>query len=139
MLIKEIMTRDVITIDADKSVLDACLKYKERKIGCLLVVKNKSLVGIVTERDLIERAVCERLNLEKTKISQIMSSDIIRISALKKLDDAIDIMKEFDIKKLPVFIDDRLVGIVTITDIYKAKPDLSQRFIKSWVSADWRD
>lgn len=139
MLVKEVMTRQVITIDADASVLDACRLYKDKKVGCLVVTKNETCAGIVTERDLIERTICQFRNPQSTKIYEIMSQDIRVVHALDTIEHALEIMKGYSIKKLPVVSSEKVVGIITITDIAKARPDLSKRFMDSWVRVQWRD
>ena len=137
MLVKEIMKKKVVTIHSHDTVFNACLKYRDEKVGCLVVVENNICVGIVTERDLIERTICIRKNPEKTKVSEIMSKDIKTIYALDKIETAIDVIKKYKIKKLPVISDDRIVGIITVTDISKARPDISKRFMESWVKPSW--
>lgn len=139
MLVKEIMATEVITIDSNDTVFDACIKYRDRKIGCLVVLDKGDCVGIVTERDLIERTICARKDPEKTKIVDIMSSDIKTINALTNVEKALDIMEKHKIKKLPVVSNDKIVGIVTVTDISKARPDISKRFVESWIKPRWRD
>jgi CBS domain-containing protein len=139
MLVKEIMTKHVISIDADASAFDACKLYKDKKVGCLVVTKGEMCVGIVTERDLIERIICQYRNPEKTKVREIMSKDIKVIYALDTVEQALETMKLYWIKKLPVISGEKVVGIVTITDIAKARPDLSKRFMESWMKVQWRD
>jgi CBS domain-containing protein len=139
MLVKEIMTKDVITIDVDASVFDACTKYKEEKVGCLVVTSDETCVGIVTERDLIERTICQYRNAEKTKVREIMSKNIKVVYALDTVDKALEMMTQYKIKKLPVISSEKVVGIITITDIAEARPDLSRRFIETWMKAQWRD
>lgn len=133
------MTRNVVSIDADASVFDACMMYKEKKVGCLVVVSNETCAGIVTERDLIERSICQRRNPENTAVKEIMSSNVKVVNALDTLEKALETMKIFKIKKLPVISAEKVVGIITMTDIAEASPDLSKRFIESWVKAQWRD
>jgi CBS domain-containing protein len=137
MLVKEIMTKKVVTINPYDTVFDACLKYRDNKVGCLVVTDNESCVGIVTERDLIERTICLHKDPEKTKVNEIMSSDIRVIQSLETLEKALEIMNKYKIKKLPVFSDNDVVGIITITDIAHAKPELTERFMESWVNS-WR-
>ena len=139
MLVKEIMAKQVITIDADASVFDACMVYKEKKVGCLVVTKGETCVGIVTERDLIERTICQQRNPEKTKVHEIMSQDIKVVNSLDTVEKALETMKHHKIKKLPVISSEKVVGIITVTDIAKARPDLSERFMESWMKAQWRD
>jgi CBS domain-containing protein len=139
MLVKEIMTKHVITIDADASVLDASKLYKEKKVGCLVVTRGDTCVGIVTERDLIERTMCHQRNPKKTKVHEIMSEDVKVVSSLDTLEHAVEILKRYWIKKLPVVSSEKVVGIITVTDIAKARPDLTDRFMESWVKTRWRD
>ena len=68
-----------------------------------------------------------------------MSSEIKTVHALDNLEKAIKIMEENNIKKLPVLKDENIIGIITVTDISKARPDLSKRFIDSWVKIRWED
>ena len=139
MLVKEIMIRKIITIDVEDTVLTACDKYRDFKVGSLLVIDNGVCVGIVTERDLIERIICMHRDPEKTKVREIMSSNIVTVHALDSIEKALEKMKENRIKKLPVISDNKTVGVVTITDISNAKPELSRRFIESWVKPRWED
>jgi CBS domain-containing protein len=139
MLVKEIMTKNVVTIDVDASVFDACMMYKEKKVGCLVVVDDETCVGIVTERDLIERSICQRRDPKKTKVREIMSQNIKVVYALDTEEKALETMKQYKIKKLPVISSEKVVGIVTITDIAEARPEISKRFMETWMKAQWRD
>lgn len=133
------MTKKVITIDKDETVLTASNMYKDYKIGSLIVTENGAAVGMITERDIIERTICERRNPEITKVEEIMSSDVKKIHSLDKIEDAIELMVKNNIKKLPVIKDKDIVGIITVTDISRARPDLSKRFIDSWIKPEWTD
>ncbi|RLF32751.1 MAG: hypothetical protein DRM98_03390 [Thermoplasmata archaeon] len=139
MLVKEVMTKKVVTIEHDKTVLDACNLYRDKKIGCLIVIENGNCVGIVTERDIIERTICARRDPEKTRVREIMSTNLKTIHALDSLEKALAVMRDNNIKKLPVIVKEGVVGIITVTDISRARPDLSKRFIESWVKPVWRD
>ena len=139
MLVKEVMTHPVITIDSEQSILDACNMYRDYKIGCLIVTCKGSSIGLVTERDIIERTICARKNAEKTKIKDIMTTDILTIHPLEQVEKAIDVMMKNNIKKLPVVSNGEVVGIITATDISRARPDLSKRFIDTWVKPEWHD
>jgi CBS domain-containing protein len=138
MFVKEIMTKKVVTIHEDDSVYTGCLKYQDQRVGCLLVKdKNDCCVGIVTERDFIERTICAKKDPMITKIKEIMSSNLHTIHPLAQYKEALEIMKEFSLKKLPVIRDNYLVGIITSTDIAHAHPDLSDEFMKTWVKPRW--
>ena len=85
MLVKEIMTKKVVTINFNDTVFDACLKYRDNKVGCLIVTDKESCVGIVTERDLIERTICEHKDPFETNVGEIMSSNVKTIHPLDNI------------------------------------------------------
>ena len=141
MFVEEIMNRNVMTMGCDETVLEAYNKYRDYKVGSLVIKDNERCVGIVTERDLIERTM--HIDPEKTKIKEIMSSDIKSIHPLDKIETAVEMMEKYKIKKLPVISDnDKLVGIITVTDIAYKVPELTgrvERFIRSWVCPSWKE
>ena len=124
MFVDEIMAKNVVTIECDKTVWEACDIYSNYKIGCLLVTKNGRLDGIVTERDIIHRVIINQKDPEITKIEEIMSKDIKSVLPTAEIKEAAKIMSQNNIKKLPVITDDgNLVGIITITDIANMIPN----------------
>lgn len=139
MLVQEIMTKKVVTVNANSTALDAANTYRDRKVGCLVVEENGFCVGILTERDLIERVMCARRNPEETKVRDVMSAPIKTVYALDTVEKTIKIMKDNGIKKLPVISNDSIVGIITITDISHARSDMSKRFMESWIKPRWED
>ena len=139
MLVKEIMTHPVITIDFDKTVFEASIMYRDHKIGCLIITRDGKCAGIVTERDLIERTICQKRDPYTTKIGDIMTTDIKTIHELDTLEKAIETMTMWRIKKLPVVRGEDIIGIITAYDISKARPDISKRFVETWVKPRWKD
>ena len=129
MLVKEIMTKEVVTIDHNATVLDVCNKYSENRVGCLIVMNKDNPVGIVTERDIIEKIVRMGLSSKKTKVKEIMSSNLKMIHASAKVEEAAEVMKKNKIKKLPVLLNNKIAGIITVTDIANVLPDFSKRTI----------
>jgi len=138
MLVKEIMITDIISIDYDKSIFNTSQLYKEHKVGSILITEGGKCVGIVTERNIIERCLCEKKDPENTPISEIMTTDPITVHKLDSIEKAVDLMKTNNIKKLPVITEDEVVGIITMTDIAYARPDLSERFMDTWIKPRWR-
>lgn len=140
MLVQEAMTKKVIAIDREKTILDACNLYRDHNVGCLLVTDQYGdCIGIITERDIIERTICAHKDPNQTKVGDIMSPNIRTIHALAKLEKAVEIMNENNIKKLPVLLKGDIVGIVTVTDISKALPHLTERSAESWAKPIWKD
>ena len=117
MLVEEVMTKNVVTIDCNKTIYDACKLYSQNKVGCLVAMDKDLVVGIITERDMIERVILQNMNPNKTKVREIMSSSIKTIHALAPLEKAAQIMKENNFKRLPVILNNKIVGIITQTDL----------------------
>lgn len=126
MLVQDVMTKNVVTIDCNETVFDACKKYKDYKVGCLVVMDKKIIVGIVTERDIIERVILMDGNPKTTMIRDIMSANIKTVHALAPVEKAAEIMKENNIKKLPVISNNEIVGIITVTDMSRALSTFSE-------------
>ncbi|NIM46620.1 MAG: CBS domain-containing protein [Candidatus Aenigmarchaeota archaeon] len=118
MLVKEIMTTAVKTIrpeDTVKKLAEGMVKYK---IGSLVVVSGSGeVVGIATERDVIEHVIILGKSPEEVRVQEVMTKDMITINPSNTLEEAADIMVHHEIKKLPVIEGGRLVGIVTATDL----------------------
>ena len=117
MLVQEVMSKNIVSIDCNKTVLEACKVYSKNKVGSLVVMDKKIIVGIVTERDTIERVILKNKDPAKTKVRDIMSQNIITVHALAPMERAAQIMREHHIKKLPVILNNEIVGIVTETDL----------------------
>lgn len=126
--IRDVMTENVVTIKGGYSVKHAASIMNRFEIGCLVVVKDGVVMGIVTERDLLRKIVTEGRDPEKTKVSEIMSRPVIVVAPDTPLEEAIKLMVRHKIKKLPVMEryqgEDRLIGLVTLTDIARFQPKL---------------
>ena len=126
MLVSEIMSKDVVTVENNKSVFDACNIYRECGVGSLVVMKEGIVVGILTERDIIERVIVDQKDPKETKVEEIMSKDIKTVHASARVEKAVEIMRQNKIKKLPVILNNNIFGIVTITDVANILPDISK-------------
>jgi CBS domain-containing protein len=128
MFVKDIMAKNIMSIEHDKTILDACKKFQEKNLGSLVVVNAGVVVGIITERDIIERVVLQQKTPKKTKIEDVMSKNIITIHASAKIEQAAELMKKHHIKKLPVIVNNEFVGIITVTDLANIMPNFSKLF-----------
>ncbi len=118
MLVKEIMSPTAITIDEDDSLKDAARKMRDLDIGCLLVSLKDHLTGIVTDRDIICKGLADDMDIDTMTVSDVMSGDIIWCRENEDIEDAIRLMENRQIRRLPVLDDESdLVGIVTLGDI----------------------
>ena len=113
----------VIAIDHDVSLKEASKIMSNRNIGCLIVLKKNKVVGIITERD-----VLKNISSLGRKISGAMSKGVITIDHDESLDNAALVMTEKKIKRLPVMDKEKLVGIITATDIVANSDLLNEDF-----------
>ncbi|MFQ5440022.1 MAG: CBS domain-containing protein [Nitrosopumilaceae archaeon] len=114
----QIMSKDVLSVDKLTSLQEAAQQMSQLKIGCVIVTENKKPIGIVTERDFVTKVAAEGRPLF-TEIYEIMSSPLISLDPEDTIWEASELMKEKSIHKLPVKEDEKIVGIVTTTDIVK--------------------
>jgi len=120
MNVEDIMVREVVTIDADATVKEAVKLMNKQEIGCLVAVKNKKLLGILTERDLLKKVLERSKDPERTKVREIMSTQLVTGSPHMSVADAARLMIKENIKKLPVMVNDQLAGLITLTDIARS-------------------
>jgi CBS domain-containing protein len=117
--VKDLMTKNVITVDLSTTVFDAAVIMTEKRKGCLIVTEGDAPVGIVTERDIVRRFVYRSLVNRETKVSEIMSKPLITIEPDSSIRDAARLMIKNNIRRLPVVKENKLVGILTTADFAK--------------------
>jgi CBS domain-containing protein len=120
MKIERIMVRNVITVKMDATAHAATKIMNKNRIGCLIVVHNGKIAGILTERDLLERVLEKCRDPRETLVSEIMTSHVIVGRPDMELVEATRLMFENKVKKLPITRGNQLVGLVTLTDIARA-------------------
>jgi len=116
------MVMNVKTVRVDDSVLDAVKKMNKFRIGSIVVVSGDRPVGIITERNILQRVVEPGIDPMVIKAKEIMSTPLITIEPHAPLEEAARLMVRHGIKKLPVVDDGRLVGIITTSDLVRASP-----------------
>lgn len=117
MKVEEAMIKNVITLQRDVSAYDAVKLMNENRIGCLVVLQYGQVVGIITERDMLERVVEKCKNPKETNVTEIMTKRVIVGKPDMQLAEAAKLMFEKKVKKLPIVEGNRLVGLVTLTDL----------------------
>jgi CBS-domain-containing membrane protein len=115
------MVENVVTIEARATVKKAAELMNKHEIGCLIAVEDKKPVGIVTERDMLNRVIHQSKTPGKTKVCEIMSKSLIVASPTMRAGDAAKLMLERNIKKLPVVENGKLVGLVSLTDLLRSE------------------
>ncbi len=128
-LAKELMSQDVVTTTPEASLDDAAKTMGEKHIGSLIVVKYKTPVGIVTERDLLSKVLALGLFLRDEKVEEVMSYPLAGVSRAAKIKEVAKLMISKK-GRLAVFDAGTLVGIITASDLIKSLPDVPETEVK---------
>jgi CBS domain-containing protein len=115
--IREVMTADPRTVEPGDSVVDAARQMAEGDVGAVLVTENVSVTGILTDRDIAVRVVAEGRDPQGTKVSDVCTSNPSTLTVDQSVDDAIRIVREQNVRRVPVVQDGRPAGIVSIGDL----------------------
>lgn len=114
--VKDIMTKSVVSVDATITVNEAAKMMEDTKVGAVVVMENNSPVGIVTDRDFAIKVAAHAYPIT-TPIKKIMSTPLISISPDESVWMVADLMFTRGVRKIPIIDDDKIIGIVTATDI----------------------
>lgn len=116
-LIRDIMEKNVITIEDGKSALDAARLINEKDISFLVVVKDGNPIGVVSERDFVRKIVAENKHASDIPLSEIMSYKFRWVEPNTEIEDAVQKMLNHNIRRLLVLENKKLVGVITQTDL----------------------
>ncbi len=131
--VRGIMSHPVVTVDSEANVQDAAQIMSEKKIGSVAVLTDGELVGIFTERDISTKIVAENRDASKTKVGQVMHSPVVTAEPETTIYEASKIMSDAGFRRLPIVEGEKLVGIVTQTDIEMALRAISIDELKTKV------
>ena len=111
---------NIWSVSPDSSTYDALKILAEKDIGALLIIQEKKLVGIFSERDYARKVVLKGKTSMNTPVSEIMSTNLTTVSPETTIEECMSLMTNKHIRHLPVLSKDEVVGIVSIGDIVKA-------------------
>jgi CBS domain-containing protein len=122
--IREAMTSNPCSIDADKSVAYAAKMMRDEDVGIAPVVEGDRLVGVLTDRDIAVRVVAEGRDPQQVKVGEVASREVVTLDPDQDLDEALRLMASHQVRRLPVVEEDgRLVGVVAQADVAREGDD----------------
>ena len=122
--VQEAMTSNPSSIEASQTVADAARMMRDEDVGMTPVVEGGRLVGAVTDRDIAIRVVAEGRDPKSTSVREIASTDLVTLDPEQDLDEAVRLMSQHQVRRLPVVEEDgRLVGVVAQADVAREGDD----------------
>jgi CBS domain-containing protein len=115
--VRDIMQKNVITIQEDKSALDASKLISEKDISFLVIVKDDKPIGVITEKDFVRKIAAQDKQSSLIPLSEIMSYKFRWVEPSTEIEDAVQKMLNHNIRRLIVLEDEKLVGVITQTDL----------------------
>ena len=118
MSLERFCREPVVTIQPKQSVRDAAVLMRDRHVGAVLVVDNDRPVGIVTDRDIVMRAIIEGRDPNTTPVRDVMSGSVTVVGSDQKIDDAVIAIRTAGVRRLPIVnAAGKAIGIVTLDDL----------------------
>ena len=117
--VRDIMTKEVITIDINQGVVEAAQIMADKHISSVVVVDKEQPIGIITERDFVKKICSKELEISKVKVSEVMSRIRTYADPETSIDVAIQRMLNHNIRRLPILSEGKVIGIITVTDLAK--------------------
>ena len=117
---------EVYSIMPDSTVYEALEAMAKHNTGALLVMEGEKMVGILSERDCVRKVDLTGKNSRETKVSEIMTSNVITVSCNQPLEECMSLMLEKGIRHLPVYDDRELMGFVSVRDVLREMIEMQQ-------------
>ncbi|MFI6360245.1 CBS domain-containing protein [Streptomyces sp. NPDC050743] len=115
--VRDIMTSQMVTVEPQTSVTTVAQKMRDENIGAVLVTEGDELRGLVSDRDLVIRALAEGGDPEQKTVASACSDDLVIVTPDEDLDHAVELMREHSIRRLPVVEEGHPVGIISLGDM----------------------
>ena len=115
--VQEVMTHDPRTVQPSDTLQDAAKHMRDGDVGAVLVCENDELKGIVTDRDIVVRAVADGRDPAEVKVGDVATTGVKTVNADQSIDEAIKVVRESDVRRVPVVQDGKPVGILSLGDL----------------------
>jgi CBS domain-containing protein len=120
---------DVFAIEPDATVYEALQSMANHNTGALLVLRGDEMVGILSERDCVRKVDLQGKNVKETKVSDIMTAEVITVSCDQPLEECMSLMLDKGIRHLPVNDGQKLMGFVSVRDVLREMIEMQQTML----------
>lgn len=117
VMLRSIMKRDLVTLDHAKTAYDAAVLMIQKGVGCVIVTAYGKPFGIITERDIVCAVAGLKIPLRNLVLSILASRPLICAMACQTVEEAAELMRKYNIRRLPIIDDNKIVGLVTARDL----------------------
>lgn len=125
MKVKDIMSKNLIICSSDINVINISNIMKKYNIGFIPIEKNKKIIGVITDRDIVINIISNKVN-NNSSIESYVNSNIIHIEENSSIDECLNIMKENKVKRLIVVNKEKIVGVISLSDVLNCYDDLNK-------------
>jgi CBS domain-containing protein len=130
--VADVMTTTPVTVPPDMMLSEAAKIMREHHVNSILIAEQELVKGIVTDQDIVRKVVAEAVDPTRTPMSKIMESELVTIKPQDDLYQAMLIMREYEIRHLPVVDEGKFLGFITLKDILKIEPELFEIMIEKY-------
>jgi len=115
--IGEIMARNIVTLEPSTSVSEAAREMRDNDTGAVIISDGNEISGLLTDRDIVVRAIAEGRNPDDISAGDICSSDLVTLNPNSTIDDAVSAMRKANVRRLPVIENGTPVGVISLGDL----------------------
>lgn len=119
MIAKDIMTTEIVQCNENTNIRDIAKQMNETGVGSVVVLgdNNQNLKGIITDRDIVVRGIASDADINMIKSSDIMSSDVITATSNTDIEDVVDLMSDYQVKRIPIVDNNIVIGMISLGDM----------------------
>jgi CBS domain-containing protein len=119
--IRDVMTTDPITVRVDEPLVAAAKQMRDGDVGAVIVVDGSAVRGLLTDRDIVVRGIAEDLDPRTARLGDLVTHDLVTVSVDDDIEAAVELMRTYAVRRLPVMDGDRVVGVVALGDLAVAE------------------
>lgn len=130
--VSDAMTKEPVVMKPEENLHTVATTMEKSHVGSIIISQQKKLLGIITEQDIVRKVIAKNLDPYKTKVKDVMETDMITIHGEQDVYDALVLMKQHNIRHLPVMSNGKMSGFLTIKDILKIQPQLFDLMVEKF-------